>query len=175
MAGVRGVRPVRIALHEEANDNPLLQIHIDTFSGRPTRTELGLLNWRPGGGCCWFVPPLPMIGTIANQHQVLSRRILREHGLEYITEYVCGPRLSRALHVIVFNRQDPEECQRVSACYRALMAAYGQAGYPISRAPLDFQAEAMARLAAPVNQVTRHACSLRATGAALTWLRKACS
>ena len=59
---------------------------------------------------------------------------------------VCGPRLGRALHVLIFNRQDPEECQRVSACYRALLAAYGQAGYPISRAPLDFQAEAMARL-----------------------------
>jgi 4-cresol dehydrogenase (hydroxylating) flavoprotein subunit len=26
------------------------------------------------------------------------------------------------------------------------MAAYRQAGYPIARAPLDFQAEAMARL-----------------------------
>jgi len=87
-----------------------------------------------------------MIGTIANQHQALSRRILREYELEFIAEYVCGPRMGRALHIIIFNRQDPEECQRVLACYRALMTAYGQAGYPISRAPLDFQEEAMARL-----------------------------
>jgi 4-cresol dehydrogenase (hydroxylating) flavoprotein subunit len=136
----------RYVSHEEASGNPLLQIHIDTFSGRPTRTELGLLNWRPGGGCCWFLPSLPMIGTIANQHQALSRRILREHALEFVTEYVCGPRLGRALHMILFNRQDPQECQRVLACCRALMAAYGQAGYPIARAPLDFQEEAMARL-----------------------------
>jgi 4-cresol dehydrogenase (hydroxylating) flavoprotein subunit len=136
----------RYVSHEEARDNPILQIHIDTFSGRPTRTELGLLNWRPGGGSCWFLPSLPMIGAIANQHQALSRRILREHGLEFITEYVCGPRMGRALHVIIFNRQDPQECQRVLACYRELMAAYGQAGYPISRAPLDFQEQAMARL-----------------------------
>jgi 4-cresol dehydrogenase (hydroxylating) len=124
----------RYVSHEEASGNPLLQIHIDTFSGRPTRKELGLLDWRPGGGCSWFLPPLPMIGTIANQHQALSRRILREHALEFITEYVCGPRMGRALHMIVFNRQDPEECRRVIACCRALMAAYGQAGYPISRA-----------------------------------------
>jgi 4-cresol dehydrogenase (hydroxylating) flavoprotein subunit len=48
--------------------------------------------------------------------------------------------------MILFNRQDPQECQRVLACCRALMAAYGQAGYPIARAPLDFQEEAMARL-----------------------------
>ena len=35
--------------------------------------------------------------------------------------------MARALHVIVFNRQDPEECQRVIACYRALMKAYADA------------------------------------------------
>ncbi len=89
---------------------------------------------------------MPMIGSIANQQQALSRRILREHKLEFIAEYVCGPRMARGLHVIVFNRQDPEECQRVMACYRALMKAYADAGYPISRAPLDFQEEAMQRL-----------------------------
>jgi 4-cresol dehydrogenase (hydroxylating) len=136
----------RYVSHEEAQDSRILKIHIDTFSGRPTDSELGLLNWRPGGGACWFLPPMPMVGAIANQHQALSRRILREHGLEYITEYVCGPRLSRALHLILFNRQDPQECQRVIACYRALMAAYAQAGYPVSRVPLDFQEEAMSRL-----------------------------
>lgn len=87
-----------------------------------------------------------MVGTVANGHQTLSRRILREHGFEYITEYVCGSRMSRALHIIVFNRQDPEECQRMGQCYRKLMAAYAEAGYPISRAPQDFQAEAMQRL-----------------------------
>ena len=54
--------------------------------------------------------------------------------------------MARALHVIVFNRQDPEECQRVTDCYRALMKAYADLGYPVSRAPLDFQEEAMARL-----------------------------
>jgi len=132
--------------HEEAQENPILRIHVDTFSGQPTDSELGLLNWRPGGGACWFLPAMPMVGAIANQHQALSRRILRKHGLEYITEYVCGPRMSRALHMIIFNRRDPEECQRVTACYRALIAAYAEAGYPISRAPLDFQEEAMARL-----------------------------
>ena len=136
----------RYLSHEEASDSPILQIHIDSFSGRPTRKELGLLNWRPGGGCCWFLPAMPMVGKVANLQQELSRRILREYRLEYITEYVCGPRMSRALHVIIFNRNDPAECERVIACYRALMAAYGEAGFPISRAPLDFQEEAMMRL-----------------------------
>ena len=137
----------RYVSHEEAEQSPIHKIHIDTFTGRPTRSELELLNWRPGGGNCWFLPAMPMIASVANQQQALSRRILAEHRLEFITEYVCGPRMARALHVIVFNRQDPEECQRVIACYRALMSAYAELGYPISRAPLDFQEEAMARLA----------------------------
>ena len=54
--------------------------------------------------------------------------------------------MSRALHIIIFNRQDREECQRMSRCYRELMAAYADAGYAVSRAPLDFQADAMQRL-----------------------------
>jgi 4-cresol dehydrogenase (hydroxylating) flavoprotein subunit len=136
----------RYVSHEEAQDNHILKIHIDTFTGTPTTSELGLLNWRPGGGNCWFLPAMPMIGAVADRQQALSRRILREHRLEFITEYVCGPRMARALHVIVFDRRDQEECQRVTACYRALMKAYAEAGYPISRAPLDFQEEAMARL-----------------------------
>ena len=136
----------RYVSHEEAEQSPIHKIHIDTFTGRPTRSELGLLNWRPGGGNCWFLPAMPMIGSVANQHQALSRRILATHKLEYITEYVCSARMARALHVIVFNRQDPEECQRVTDCYRALMKAYADLGYPVSRAPLDFQEEAMARL-----------------------------
>ena len=70
----------RYVSHEEAQDNSLLKIHSDMFSGRPTQEERGLLNRRPGGGACWFLPGTPMVGTIAYEHQGLSRRILREHG-----------------------------------------------------------------------------------------------
>ena len=54
--------------------------------------------------------------------------------------------MSRALHIIVFNREDPDERKRAFACYRELLRAYVEAGYPISRAPIDVQEEAMARL-----------------------------
>src|SRR5262249_11393939 len=51
----------RYVSHEEAQGNPILKIHLDTFSGQPTTSELGLLNWRPGGGNCWFLPAMPMV------------------------------------------------------------------------------------------------------------------
>jgi 4-cresol dehydrogenase (hydroxylating) len=136
----------RYISHAEAETRRIFKIHIDTFSGTPTRDELGLLQWRPGGGATWFLPASPMVGRIANEQQALSRRILGEHGFEFVTEYVCGPRMSRALHILPFNRKDAEECQRVSRCFLALLQAYAEAGYPIARAPLDMQQEAMARL-----------------------------
>lgn len=136
----------RYISHAEAEKSRVLKIHIDTFSGQPTRDELGLLRWRPGGGATWFLPATPMVGRTANEQQALSRRILAEHGLDFATEYVCGPRMARALHILLFNRQDAEERQRVARCFRALLKAYADAGFPIARAPLDIQEEAMALL-----------------------------
>ncbi|WP_225412937.1 FAD-binding oxidoreductase [Stigmatella hybrida] len=136
----------RYLSHAEAEQSRILRIHLATFSGQPTRDELDLVQWRQGGGATWFLPATPMLGPVANEHQALSRRILGEHGFEFVTEYVCGPRMSRALHLILFNRQDAEERQRAGRCFRALLKAYAEAGYPISRAPLDAQEEAMARL-----------------------------
>jgi 4-cresol dehydrogenase (hydroxylating) len=132
--------------HAEAEKSKILKIHIDTFSGHPTRDELGLLEWRPGHGATWFLPATPMVGKIANEHQALSRRILGEHGFEYVVEYVCGPRMARALHILPFNRQDAEEQQRAARCMRALLEAYAKVGVAIARAPLDIQKEAMSQL-----------------------------
>jgi 4-cresol dehydrogenase (hydroxylating) flavoprotein subunit len=136
----------RYISHAEAEQSRILKIHISTFSGQPTRDELGLLQWRPGSGATWFLPATPMVGRVANEQQALSRRILGEHGFEFVTEYVCGPRLARALHILLYNRQDDEERQRAGRCFRALLQAYADAGFPVARAPLDMQEEVMARL-----------------------------
>ncbi|WP_232667093.1 FAD-binding oxidoreductase [Pseudonocardia sp. TRM90224] len=132
--------------HDRMLDDPLLRIHLDTFSGEPTDSELGLLNWRPGGGATWFLPATPMIGEVAQRQQELSRRILTEHGFEYVVEFVCGPRAARALHIIPFDRSDPAEVARMNAAYDALVAAHDAAGFPIGRTPVDRQEWAMQRL-----------------------------
>jgi 4-cresol dehydrogenase (hydroxylating) flavoprotein subunit len=132
--------------HEQMLENPVQKIHIDTFSGEPTDSELGLLDWRPGGGATWFLPATPMIGEVAQLQQETSRRILDEHGLEYAVEFVCGPRAARALHIVLFNREDPAEVARMNAAYDALVVAYDALGYPIGRTPTDRQEWAMKRL-----------------------------
>lgn len=132
--------------HEEIAANPVLAIHLDTFSGEPTDSELGLLDWRPGGGATWFLPATPMIGELAAEQQRVSLEILTRHGFERMVEFVCGPRAARALHVIVFNRSDADERKRMDDCYAELVAAYDALGYPIGRTPTDWQERAMARL-----------------------------
>jgi hypothetical protein len=87
------------------------KIHVDTFSGEPTDRELALLDWRKGGGATWFLPATPMVGEVAQLQDETSRRILNEHGLDYLVEFVCGPRAARALHVVIFDRENPDEVE----------------------------------------------------------------
>ena len=141
-----GAHPgARYVDHDEIAASSVFRIHLDTFSGRPTEEELGLLRWRDGGAI-WFLPSTPMRGSVALEHQALSRRILGEHGFEYVVELVCGPRAARALHLLLFDRGDPEQCRRARECYAALLAAYDAAGYPAARMPTEFQEPAMARM-----------------------------
>ena len=132
--------------HEEMLENPIYKIHLDTYSGEPTDSEVQMLNWRPGGGATWFLPATPMIGEAAQLQHETSRRILNEHGFEYFVEFVCSSRAARGLHLIIFNREDPEEVARMNAAYEALVAAYDEIGYPIGRTPTDWQERAMERL-----------------------------
>ncbi|MGQ4619408.1 FAD-binding protein [Nocardia sp. R7R-8] len=136
----------RYISHEEIEASPVLKIHLDTFSGEPTESELGLLDWR-NGGATWFLPATPMVGEVAAEHQDVSRRILNEHGFDYMVELVCGPRAARGLHIIMFDREDEAERKRMDDCYAALVEAYDQMGYPIGRAPTDWHERGGERLA----------------------------
>jgi 4-cresol dehydrogenase (hydroxylating) len=140
-----GTGKVTYHAHEQMLENPVHKIHVDTFSGEPTDRELGLLDWRPGGGATWFLPATPMVGEVAQLQQRTSRRILAKHGFEYAVEFVCGPRAARALHIVLFDRSDAGEVARMDAAYDELVAAYDQLGYPIGRTPTDRQEWAMRR------------------------------
>ncbi|MGQ4599053.1 FAD-binding protein [Nocardia sp. R6R-6] len=135
----------RYIAHEEIEKSPVLRIHLDTFSGEPTESELGLLDWR-AGGATWFLPATPMVGEAAAVQQEVSRRVLAEYGFDYMVEFVCGPRAARGLHIIMFDRGDADECRRMAECYAALVAAYDAIGVPIGRTPTDWQERAGERL-----------------------------
>ena len=128
----------RYIAHEDAAKIPPLQVAINAFSGIPSLGELGLLKWRPGGGNTWFLPGTPMDGKIANEFQRLCRKIYEDHGLDYTVMNVCGARFARGLHVITFNREDPDERARADACYRKMSEEVAKRGVFVGRAPLDY-------------------------------------
>ena len=128
----------RYIAHDEAAKIPPLQVAINAFSGVPSLGELGLLKWRPGGGNTWFLPGTPMDGKIANEFQKLCRKIYEEHGLDYMVMNVCAARFARGLHVMTFNREDPDERARADACYRRMSEEVAKRGVFVGRAPLDY-------------------------------------
>jgi 4-cresol dehydrogenase (hydroxylating) len=128
----------RYIAHEDAAKIPPLQVAINAFSGIPSLGELGLLNWRPGGGNTWFLPGTPMDGKIAKEFQRLCRNIYEDHGLDYMVMNVCAARFARGLHVITFNRDDPDERARADACYRRMSQEVAKRGVFVGRAPLDY-------------------------------------
>jgi 4-cresol dehydrogenase (hydroxylating) len=128
----------RYISHEDAAKIPPLQVAINAFSGIPSLGELGLLKWRPGGGNIWFLPGTPMDGKITNEFQRLCRKIYEDHGLDYTVMNVCGARFARGLHVITFNREDPDERARADACYRRMSEEVAKRGVFVGRAPLDY-------------------------------------
>ncbi|MGQ4598212.1 FAD-binding protein [Nocardia sp. R6R-6] len=130
--------------HETISSDPKLRIHLDTYTGRPTASELGIRNWR-GGGLASMTPGTPLIGSVAAEHQALSRRILDEHGFDFVVEYICAGRLARALHMVLFDSANPEERSRAVACVTALADAYAAEGWPVSRMPIHLHGDEMQR------------------------------
>lgn len=121
--------------HEEAESIAPLHVALNSNAGKPAGGELRMLQWRPGGGAIWFTPGLPMIGSLAGELQRACRAICGENGLEYMASNVCGWRFARAVHAIIFNRQDPDETARADRCYRAMSAAFSDRGIYVGRAP----------------------------------------
>ncbi len=130
--------------HEDAELNPALNIHIDTYSGRPTAHETPMVDWR-GGGIVSLTPATPMIGSVAREHQKLSREILGKYNLDTCIDYIFAGRASRGLHSIMFDPNDKTECEDVAAASSALSSAYADLGYPCGRVPADMQASEMER------------------------------
>jgi 4-cresol dehydrogenase (hydroxylating) flavoprotein subunit len=136
----------RFVPHAEALEIAPLSIAIDSMSGRPSNAELTLLRWRPGGGNLWFSPGTPMSGRSALELDRLGRSIYAEAGMDYIVMHVAGARYARSLHVLVFNRNDPDENQRADDCYRRLAREFAGHGIGVGRAPIDYQHEHMSLL-----------------------------
>ena len=126
--------------HEEAQSIAPLRAAIDSMTGRPGVTELGMLQWRPGSGNSWFLPGTPMVGRHALELDHLGRGIFKKYGMDYMVMHVSSARFARGLHVLVWNKDDADENARADACYRELTIEFARRGVGVGRAPTDYHA-----------------------------------
>ena len=125
--------------HEAALKIPPLKTAVDSMSGRPGIGELGILDWRPGGGNVWFTPGMPMIGRHALELDRLGRAIYEKFGMDYLVMQVASARFARGLHVLTWNRAEADENARADACYRELTVEFAKRGIGVGRAAIDYQ------------------------------------
>ncbi|CAN5720040.1 hypothetical protein BH09PSE5_BH09PSE5_07280 [soil metagenome] len=125
--------------HEQAQDMPPLRVSIEAMTGTPGITELGMLQWRPGSGNSWFLPGTPMAGRHALELDHLGRSIFAKYGMDYIVMHVASARFARGLHVLVWNKDDPDENRRADDCYKELTVEFAKRGVNVGRAPIDYQ------------------------------------
>ncbi len=109
------------------------------MSGVPNLQEFGLYNWRGGGGSMWFAPVSEARGSECEKQAQLAKRILHKHGLDYVAEFIVGPRDMHHVIDVLFNRANEEELQRADACFNELLDEFGQEGYAVYRVNTRFQ------------------------------------
>ena len=129
----------RYISHEEAGAIAPLRASIESMTGRPGITELGMLQWRPGSGNSWFLPGTPMVGRHALELDRLGRSIFKKYGMDYMVMHVASARFARGLHVLVWNKDDADENVRADACYREMTVEFARRGVGVGRAPVDYQ------------------------------------
>ena len=127
----------RFVDHKQALEMPALNVSIDAFSGTPSYHETKQLKWRRGGGNSWFTPGVPMVGNLVRETSAKSREIMNRNGLDYLKMYVCGPRFSRGLHSLVWDKSTQDSA--ADAAYREMSALYDTYGIQPGRAPTRYQ------------------------------------
>lgn len=97
--------------------------------------DFAIFNYRGAGGA-WFAPVIPAKAEDALASYEIIQRILAEYGFDYIGGYMIGysGRHFDAASIILFDRDNPEELQRASACYNKLVDRCAEAGYALYRA-----------------------------------------
>lgn len=129
----------RIVTQEEAGDTQPFKYRAQLMSGVPNLQEFGLYNWRGGGGSMWFAPVSEARGSECEKQAKLAKQVLHKHGLDYVAEFIVGPRDMHHVIDVLYNRADPEETERADKCFAELLDEFEKEGYAVYRVNTRFQ------------------------------------
>lgn len=81
-------------------------------------------------GLMWFVPILPMTGRSVQEFLDVVRPICAKHGFEAPAMFTTvNARAFDSTFPVFFDKDNPDECARASACYRELLTECLRAGF----------------------------------------------
>jgi len=129
----------------------ILRPNFDLLKGVPTIEPVMGAYWRthkppetPGDpldsnvGLYWVSPVMPMRGEDAMRVLNLARPIFEAHGFDFVVSMILLTERSLvSIMNVAFDRSVPEEREKASSCYEALVDALIGAGYPIYRSGLQ--------------------------------------
>lgn len=149
-----------IVTEEQAGDDPAFKYRADLMRGNMTMTEFGLYNWRGGGGSMWFAPVSQARGSETLKQVELATRILNEHGLDYVGEFIVTQRAMHHIIDVLYDRTDEEEMKRAYACFGKLIDEFEKHGYGVYRvnnAFMDRVAETYGPVQRNINRILKRA------------------
>jgi len=125
-----GIPGAKFYFEEDRTRRPDILLHrAETMRGIPKLTEFAFLNWNGGGGHVGFSPVSPITGVDAiRQYEMVSSRV-REYGFDYMGLMAIGWRDLHHVTVIVYDKTDPDERQRVDDLFRILVDEAAAEGY----------------------------------------------
>ncbi len=106
--------------------------------GELSLRTFSILDWTGGHGLAWFSPVTPMRGADAARQMTIARSIMDAHGVDFMTGMTLNGREGLNVMPLVYDRGDAEAVARHRACFEALIAGFGQAGYGFYRTGIGF-------------------------------------
>jgi len=121
---------VKFYFPEDRQRRPDILIHrADTMRGIPKLTEFNFLNWDGGGGHVGFSPVSPTTGADAIKQYRMVNGLVREYGFDYMGLMAIGWRELHHVVVIVYDKTDPGERQKLDELFNILVDKAAADGY----------------------------------------------
>ncbi|KAJ5826849.1 hypothetical protein N7447_003612 [Penicillium robsamsonii] len=138
------IKGAKFYFPDDIKENCVLHTRDKTLQGIPTFDELKWIDWLPNGAHLFFSPISKVSGEDAMLQYSVTKKRVREAGLDFIGTFSVGLREMHHIVCIVFDRKDPDSKKRAHWLIKILIedcAAHGWGEYRTHLALMDQIAE----------------------------------
>ncbi|KAJ5382474.1 hypothetical protein N7517_000385, partial [Penicillium concentricum] len=138
------IKGAKFYFPDDIKENCVLHTRDKTLQGIPTFDELKWIDWVPNGAHLFFSPISKVSGDDAMLQYSVTKKRVREAGLDFIGTFTVGLREMHHIVCIVFDRKDPDSKKRAHWLIKILIedcAAHGWGEYRTHLALMDQIAE----------------------------------